>query len=279
MMRKRLFLAAGFAVFAGLSIALYALLIEPHMMFVRHHVVGETQADKANTIRIVHLSDLHIESVHVSPARVRRIVKAINAQTPDIVIITGDYVNGHASKADLPAKSITNIEAGLAALGGIEAAQGVFATLGNHDEWYGKADIVDALQTGGLRVLENQAVMLDDTLCLVGLADDRLGLDDPAAFAGCPPQSKIIAAMHSPDSFVHMPAGALLGLAGHTHGGQVNLPFLGRRVNATDVGQPYAYGLKDWRGTPVYISAGIGTSILPIRFRSPPEIAVFELLY
>lgn len=275
MVWKRLFWVAAAGVFAAISAAIYALLIEPNLLFVRHHTAGEGET----VTRVVHLSDLHFESLHVSPARVKRIVATVNKQSPDIVIITGDFVNGHAKKADWPPEGLANIETSMATLGDIRARWGVFATLGNHDSWFGKEDVATYLRVAGLRVLDNHTALLEGNLCVVGLADRLLDNDDPTAFAGCPADSKIVAAMHTPDSFEHLPAGTRLAVAGHTHGGQVNLPFYGRRVTATDLGEPYAYGLKDWRGTPVYISSGIGTSILPIRFRSPPEIAVIDLAH
>ena len=83
--------------------------------------------------------------------------------------------------------------------------------------------------------------------------------------------------MHSPDSFKHLRSDTDLAVAGHTHGGQINLPLIGRRVTATKLGEPYAYGLKDWSGTPVYITSGLGTSVLPARFRAPPEIVVITI--
>jgi len=83
--------------------------------------------------------------------------------------------------------------------------------------------------------------------------------------------------MHSPDSFQYLRPDTVIAVAGHTHGGQINLPFLGRAITATQLGKPYAYGVRDWQGIPVVITAGLGTSILPARFRSAPEIVIIEL--
>lgn len=83
--------------------------------------------------------------------------------------------------------------------------------------------------------------------------------------------------MHSPDSFQYLRPGIALAVAGHTHGGQINLPLIGRRVTATNSGNKYAYGLVKVNGVLAFVTAGIGTSILPARFRAPPELVLIEL--
>jgi len=98
-----------------------------------------------------------------------------------------------------------------------------------------------------------------------------------AVDAQCPETSFVVALMHSPDT-LRLAKRVNIALAGHTHGGQINIPIIGRRVTATKLGKDYAYGLKTFSGFPVYITSGIGTSMLPARFRSPPEIAVIEIL-
>ena len=97
------------------------------------------------------------------------------------------------------------------------------------------------------------------------------------AFAVCEDGATPIALMHSPDSFPLLRSDTALAVAGHTHGGQINIPLIGRRVTSTAAGRKYAYGQIDVNSTPAFVTAGIGTSILPARFRAPPEIVLIEL--
>ena len=87
----------------------------------------------------------------------------------------------------------------------------------------------------------------------------------------------MIGLMHNPDSFELARGGEALMIAGHTHGGQINIPGIGRRITSTRGGPKYAYGLIDVNGTPAFVTAGIGMSILPARFRAPPEIVIITL--
>ena len=96
-------------------------------------------------------------------------------------------------------------------------------------------------------------------------------------FADCETSKDIVAFMHSPDSFKLLPSDTDLALAGHTHGGQINIPFIGRRITSTRLGKKYAYGSLDFGGIRAFVTAGIGTSILPARFRAPPEIVLITL--
>lgn len=151
------------------------------------------------------------------------------------------------------------------------------ATTGNHDGWHNRLALTRMLEDSGVRVIDNSAVRYDD-LCIVGIAD--FSTDHPTAdgFDICEAGAPIIALMHSPDTRGLLPKQTALAVAGHTHGGQVNLPFVGRRVTSTACGQPCAYGLIQ-SNPPLFVSAGIGTSILPIRFRAPPEIVMITLRF
>lgn len=269
-MKTILFRLVGVASVISVLCVLYGMLIEPRRLVVKTLQIGEGPT----STRIVHLSDIHIGGFHMSPKRVEALVDIVNAQGADMVIITGDFISGHDNKRDHSAAFNADIDAGFRALAGLRAP--TFATLGNHDNWYGKAAVAQGLVAAGVSVLDNAAATTPHGFCLVGLADHDTDREEPTAFKSCD-NNPVIAAMHSPDSFTHMPTDTRLGLAGHTHGGQVNLPLYGRRVTSTAVGKPYAYGLTSWQGVPVYVTAGLGTSILPVRFRAPPEIAVITL--
>lgn len=113
---------------------------------------------------------------------------------------------------------------------------------------------------------------------LVGI-DDRMTRHDNAVLAlhNVPAKSKALCLTHSPDVFPELPATCVLTIAGHTHGGQVDLPFLGRLIVPSKYGQRYAAGLIHENGKSLFVSTGIGTSIIPVRFGVPPEVTILEI--
>lgn len=255
----------------------YGFFIEPKLLKTRY-VTVESSNFSGPTTRIALMSDIHIGGHHVSAARVATIVEHVNALNPDIILIPGDFINGHHARAEHSAAFNAEIDEGLKFLQNLKAPLGVFSSIGNHDVWYDVAFVEHKLKQAGLIVLANKAVTLPNGLCIVGLADHDTQREDKAAFNDCEAGSSIIALMHSPDSFPLLRSDTALAVAGHTHGGQINIPLIGRRVTATSAGQKYAYGLVTANGVMAFVTAGIGTSILPARFRSPPEIVLIELV-
>ena len=140
----------------------------------------------------------------------------------------------------------------------------------------------DSLGAAAFTVLQNQSrlVTLGDgrDFHIVGLGDVESGhLDARTAFAGVPAGAAVIVLSHGPDPFPELPAGVALMLAGHTHGGQVRLPGLGAVVTMSRLPRAMAYGLHERAGTFLYVTAGIGTTTLPIRLACPPEIVLVTL--
>lgn len=254
---------------------LYGIVIEPRRLVLRH-VTIESASYKGQPLEIAFLSDIHIGGTPITPNHVAKIVARVNAQAPDIVLLGGDYIDGHLRRSDHSPEFNEEIEKGLEALGKLTAKQGVFAVLGNHDNWYDAAWVTARLTHNGNVVLENQAVNLA-ALCIVGMADFDTATSLSSTYAQCAEETRPLLLSHSPDSFRYLRSDTVLALAGHTHGGQINLPLIGRRVTATRSGEPLAYGLKDVGGVPAFVTSGIGTSILPARFRAPPEIVLIDL--
>lgn len=252
-----------------LGLAVYAGWIEPRSLVLRHIDIGEGE----RTIRIELLSDLHAGGFHMSADRVGSIVASVNAQQPDIVLMPGDFVDGHLRKAERDIEDVRLIEAALSRLSTLSAP--TIATTGNHDSWYGRVAIKRLLTAADVSVIDNSSIS-QLGLCVVGFAD--FDTDRPTAdgFADCEAGQPRLVLMHSPDARYLLPDNVALVVAGHTHGGQVNLPILGRRVTSTRCGEPCAYGLIE-SDPPFLVTAGLGTSILPIRFRSPPEIVIITL--
>ena len=261
----------AFFVLAGLGLVLlgYATLIEPERLVVRQMELGEG----TDSTRIVLVADIHFGGRVVDAQKGRDIVARINAQSPDIVLMPGDFVDGSLPEAERSAANRTTIADGMTTLAAIDAP--IVASLGNHDSYHGQASVRQMLEGAGVTVLRNAGIRRD-RLCIVGMADEDTDRPNTDGYAACEEGDTILALMHSPDSRRLIRSDTALSVAGHTHGGQVNLPLLGRAVTSTQCGKPCAYGLIQ-ADPPLVVTAGIGTSILPIRFRSPPEVVVITL--
>jgi len=267
----------------GLAVAalclIYGFFIEPKTLAVRH-VTVKSAAWQGAPLKIALIADIHIGGKHVSAARVERLTAKINAESPDIILLAGDYVNGHLPRHKHSDEFNTTIEQGVGYLGALDAPLGTYAVMGNHDAWYDNETLSQWIETANITILENQnrdIMHKGRTFCLAGLSDYDTGTDDRTGVTTCADGQSRLVFMHSPDSLKLLPSGIALALAGHTHGGQINIPFLGRRVTATKIGHKYAYGLKQYGKFPVFITAGVGTSVLSARFRAPPEIVIITL--
>ena len=154
----------------------------------------------------------------------------------------------------------------------------MFAVLGNHD-WKQAGDRMwSALTAAGIEVLENRAVPAGD-FHVAGLADLRLRRPDlPTTLATVPPGEPVILLAHDPDVFPYVPDRVALTLSGHLHGGQVAIPVIRRPALPSRYGERYARGHVVEEDRHLYVSSGIGTSGLPLRFLAPPEVVVLELV-
>jgi uncharacterized protein len=261
---------------AGLIAAGAWALAEPARLEVRRlEVPLERWPAALDGLRVAVVSDLHTGAPHVDERRVARIVGKVNAQRPDLVALVGDYAD-----PTVPLGEPVAPEAVAEQLGELYARLGVFAVLGNHD-WYHYGDRVPrALREAGIEVLENDAVAVEhqgEVLWIAGLADMRERDPDVAvALAMVPESQALIALTHDPDMFPALRDRADVTLAGHTHGGQVGLPLVRRAAAPTSGG--YTGGEVREGGGYMYVSRGVGTTGLPIRFAAPPEIAVLRLL-
>ncbi len=254
---------------AALSVAASGVLswgkrVEPDLTEVTHERLALTGAP----LRIVVLADLH--AGRSDRARLTRVVERSNAEAPDVVLLAGDYISGYELTEERRDK--------LQGLRGLRAPGGVFAVLGNHDSPPDAGEpIARELEAFGYRVLRNEAVPLREGLWLAGVDEVQAGRGDaPRAFAGIPPAARRVALAHdwhALDADVRFD----LGLVGHTHGGQLCVPFTSACAGpARD--RPYVRGRHPWkRGGVLYINRGIGLSKLPMRLGCRPEITVFEL--
>ncbi len=240
-------------------------------------------------VRIAHLSDLHASDI-VSPEWIRHSVDEVNTFEPDLACLTGDFVYRSAGWARGCAAELSRLK----------APAGAFAVLGNHDLWNGADAIASALVQAGIRVLRNEGEgvrVREARLWIIGLEDpglsclnDDRGWDEmrqawAAAWkaatdvlAGVPSTEPSLLLVHNPDFMEMMGDQPVdLALAGHTHGGQVVLPFVGPLLLPSCFGDKYASGLVQSPGGPVYVSRGVGLIEPAMRWNCPPEAAVITL--
>lgn len=266
----------------GYALGVWAFLIEPKLLIVSHVAIASS-AWRGPPLRIGVVSDTHVGEAHVSPERVRRTMVRLSAERPDLVVLLGDYASGHqpASVRSQPQREA--IARGVRALAEAKAPLGVVAVLGNHDWWYDGPAIEAALRRGGITVLENAAVRIArpaGDVWVAGLADLHSKRAEPAwdlALRDVPAGASVIALTHWPDPFAQAPARVGLTLAGHSHCGQVNLPVIGRPILPSPGSERWPCGRYQDGGRQLYVTGGVGESILPVRFRAPPEIVIVTL--
>jgi uncharacterized protein len=270
------------AAWRGLLIALMALgldafWIEPNGLTAVEYklTVPGAKAAHIDGLRIVVITDLHAGSPFIDADKVRRVVALANAQHPDLILLSGDYYRGTAMGRDMPIGEIASLLKPLA------AKLGVYAVLGNHDNWHGQRPVMLAFTRVGIPVLENRDIAVPrghDMITLVGIGDRFSGHADPGlALSAVPPDRSALCFTHSPDIYPELSPVCVLLVAGHTHGGQVNLPLIGWPFVPSIYGQRYAGGFYNENGHAMFVSTGIGTSILPVRFGVPPEISVLDI--
>lgn len=221
-------------------------------------------------------ADLHVGAPHAGLPMLKRVVDQLNASRPDLILLPGDFVIQNVLGGEPVAPAAIAAE-----LARLKAPLGVFATLGNHDWWHDGEQVRQALSEAGITVLENAAVPLPNTsgpLWLVGIGDDMSGHAQPEkALASVPAAARLIVMMHDPANAPALPTRSLVAFAGHTHGGQVRLPFYGALLTPGRAPRQHAYGWIPDVPAPTFVTAGVGTSILPIRFNCPPETVVLRL--
>jgi predicted MPP superfamily phosphohydrolase len=258
---------------AAAATAAYAA-IEPRRLVTVHRTLALPRWPRSlSGMRLGLLSDLHGGALHANPRAFARAVERLNAERPDAIVLLGDYIDAHPVWGGRIEPAAIAQE-----LGHLHAPLGTFAVLGNHD-WKQAGDRMwTALQDAGIEVLENRTLPAGDAY-VAGLADLRSRRPDlPGTLAGVPQSAPVILLAHDPDVFPFVPDRIALTLSGHTHGGQVAIPFLRRFVIPSHYGERYARGHIVEDGRHLYVTSGLGTSGLPLRLFAPPEIVVLELV-
>jgi predicted MPP superfamily phosphohydrolase len=254
----------------NLSEAARSALTEPFRLTIEHHQIHLRRLPPAfDGFRIVQLSDIH-HSPFTSKAQIERAVATANSLQPDIIALTGDYISKERRYA-APCAEL---------LGKLRARHGIFAVLGNHDHWTDAALITDLFRAEGMTVLVNQGMrfeMKGDAIWLSGVDDTMVGLEDlPLALAGSREDELKLLLAHNPIILRRAArAGVDLILSGHTHGGQVSLRS--ERSASVRARRRTLKGLAREGETQIYVTRGLGTVVLPVRFGCPPEVSLLEL--
>jgi uncharacterized protein len=231
--------------------------------------------------RICQLSDIHI-GPFMPAEEIRKYVAIANAQKPDMVVLTGDFVTFDPG----------TVEAVVEALSGLRAPFGVYGCLGNHEAWAGVEDaITQSFRQTGVQILRGANVPVVSThgesFNLIGVdfqSSRRFGPSAPVKrllgnIEGVIDRDRVnILLSHNPDTFDRAAElGIDLSLAGHTHGGQVALEFISPEVAPSRLVTPYVAGWFGKAGGQLYVNRGIGTIFIPIRLGAPPELTVYGL--
>lgn len=217
----------------------------------------------ARPVTVLLWSDLHLSDRATGPERLKRLAGLANALRPDLIVLAGDYIAGHEPEDAAVAPE-------LRALRGLRAPFGVVAVMGNHDYWTDGRKVRRALEGAGVTMLANAAVRRGPLA--VGGVDDMVNrrADVPATMAAVRRAGGAALLMsHSPDIAPRLPADAPLLFAGHTHCGQMLLPGYGPPVDVA--ARRYRCGAVREDGRLTIVTAGTGTSVLPMRLGAPPD--------
>jgi uncharacterized protein len=258
-----------------LAMAAWGFGFEPGWLQQRNLTLAITDwAGPPMTIAVA--ADFHVGAPHAGLAMLRKVVDQLNAGNPDLILLPGDFV----IQGVLGGQAVDPVQIA-EEFGRLKAPLGVFATLGNHDWWHDGQQVRQALEQKGIRVIENGAIPLPTAsgkIWLVGIGDDMTGHAHPAqALAAAPADARLIVMMHDPANAPDLPARTIVAFAGHTHGGQVRLPLIGALITPGRSPLRHSLGWLPDVPAPTYVTAGIGTSILPVRFNCPPETLVLRL--
>jgi uncharacterized protein len=276
------------ATLVGLSAAatvVYAGAIEPEGLVVTRYAPKPPGWPAGRKLSITVIADLHAGGPDMQLPHIRRIVDRAGELKSDIVLLLGDYIAAYRF-------AITRVPdpQWAAELARLKAPLGTWAILGNHDWWHDLKGVRSALAAVDIPILENDAVLLGPDgakFWLAGVGDQLAiplghgrfrGVDDlPLTMSRITTDDPVLLMVHEPDIFTRVPPRVAMTFAGHTHGGQIRVPFLWQHFVPSRYGARFAYGHIVEHDRHLIVSGGLGTSIIPARLGVPPEILHIEL--
>jgi predicted MPP superfamily phosphohydrolase len=272
-LKKSLFAVESLAILTGVS-GLYGIFGERYwIQSTTVRLSYRRYPASFEGVRIVQFSDTHIGKYY-SLEQMNKVVDLLQRQEPDIICFTGDLFDskfGEVSDEVIPI------------LSRLRAGMGKFAVLGNHDMRLDSNRIRDVLERSGFTVLVNESRSIErgnGRLQVVGIDEMLHGKPDlPLALKGVKRDDFVLLLAHEPDfADTSLASQVDLQLSGHSHGGQIRIPFYGS-IFTPELGQKYPVGLYTFEESEfhVYTNRGLGTTLFPIRFNCRPEITVFVL--
>jgi predicted MPP superfamily phosphohydrolase len=280
---RRALLGGAAAALAGGAAASYPMSVATRRFEITRRTIAIRDLPPGlSGLRIVQLSDIH-HGPWIPLSHVNHIVATTNALEPDLILLTGDYVH-RSPRYCVPV---------VAELAKLRARVGILGVLGNHDWWEDGPLLQREFARAGVPLIDNARKILTpdrrlvdearEGLCIAGVGDLYTDAQDyEGALGGLPGAMPALLLSHNPD--VAEAADLLNGehrvdlmLSGHTHGGQVYVPGLGTPIVPSRFGQKYASGLVEGPACRVYVSRGLGHTVLPMRVGVRPELAVIQL--
>ena len=268
-MERRRFLQVGVG---GLATAPFLLFGYGAAYAGKTSDVQELTLPFGRSLRVVQLTDIHA-GIYMTRKEMRRYTDQINALQPDLFVLTGDFISN----------SIAFLPGCLEEMARVRTRYGTFATLGNHEHWYGKMSDIQALfRQHSIPLLLNthQVIRTEQgSFAVAGIDDLRAGFPDlEATLRGVNATIPTLLLSHRPEIFPQAAAyGIPLTLAGHYHGGQVTLRLPGGAISLAHLRTPYPEGLYRINASHLYVSRGIGTTFSPVRLNAPPEVTLLHL--
>lgn len=252
-----------FTTLLGIFTFTYACFIETNWLEITHHQI-KLNANANRKLKIIQISDLHTKGIGTIEEKV---IKTIQIENPDFIFLTGDIAT--------PGGTNSGYEKVLKEL---KAKKAIYYIPGNWEDWEPISDLQNILIRNQILDLTNKTIKLDENLWLAGFADAPTGNPDLNILKNIPSSSKTISIFHSPIFFDEISNLIDLAFTGHTHGGQIRLPFIGA-ISLPPGSGDYDQGWFQKNRAKMYVNRGIGTSIVPLRFLCRPEISVFEISY
>ncbi len=258
----------------ALAFSIWGFLVEPGLLTQSNLSYGKWAGPK---LRIAFFSDLHAGAPHIDKNYIKDLVERINTMSPDLILLGGDLViNGVVGGSPIAIEEVVPL------LQGLKSRLGVYAVLGNHDWWNGGERIISSLESVGISVIDNKSklIKLDSNFdfWLMGIGDDYTDHANVAeAMKQVTSNSPRVLFMHDPSAIFQMKNNFSFALAGHMHGGQIYVPGYGALITPGSAPRSWAGGWVDFPLGSLYVSKGIGTSIVPIRINALPEFVILDL--
>ena len=251
-----------FVLLIPIFILIYSTCFEPFQLESSFHEV--TIGKSGKSLLVAHVTDLHTDGLGTVELK---LIDFIRSNKPDIIFITGDIATPGGT-----AKGYEDV------LSKLKAPLGVYFVQGNWEYWEPIKELAHILKRADIVDLTNKHLHIKDDLWLVGLDDEQAGSPDVKVYEKVPKESKILSMFHSPVLFKSIKNKTNLAFAGHSHGGQIRFPFFGSIWKPEGTGK-YDSGWYKEGEAKMYVSRGIGNSILPVRFNCLPEVAFIKVNY